>query len=77
MNISLSDVLIHIDENLAADRRQEVEARLRGIDGVVSVKNPDDRPHLTIVEYVAEKINAQGLLAMVRGEGVHAELIGL
>jgi hypothetical protein len=77
MNISLSDVLIHIDEALELDRRREIEAHLRAIDGVVSVKNPENRPHLALVEYMREKINAQRLLQAVRGEGVHAELIGL
>jgi hypothetical protein len=77
MNISLSDVLIHIDEALSQDRRQAVEAKLRDIDGVVSVKIPDERPHLTLVEYLHEKVDSQRLLAAVTGEGVHAELVGL
>jgi hypothetical protein len=77
MNISLSDVLIHIDEALDINRRQAVEARLREMDGVVSVKNPDNRPHLTLVEYVSEKIKAEGLLKVVRNQGVHAEMVGL
>lgn len=77
MSISLSDVLIHIDEALSQDRRQAVEAKLRDIDGVVSVKIPDERPHLTLVEYLNEKVDSQRLLAAVTGEGVHAELVGL
>ncbi|WP_295880470.1 ATP-binding protein [uncultured Thiohalocapsa sp.] len=77
MTISLSDVLIHIDETLSAQRRQAVEEDLRAIDGVVSVKMPDDRPHLTLVEYVSDKVDAQRLLAAVLGQGVHAELVGL
>jgi hypothetical protein len=77
MNVSLSDVLIHIDEALSMDRRQAVEAMLRDIDGVISVKIPDERPHLTLVEYLHEKVDSQRLLAAVTGEGVHAELVGL
>jgi hypothetical protein len=77
MNISLSDVLIHIDEALELDRRQLLETRLREFDGVVSVKNPDDRPHLTLVEYVPDKVKAQELLTVVTNEGVRAELVGL
>lgn len=77
MSISLSDVLIHIDEALSAERRQAVEETLRDLDGVISVKIPDDRPHLTLVEYLHEKVDSQRLLAAVTGEGVHAELIGL
>ncbi len=77
MNVSLSDVLIHIDEALSLEGRQGVEARLRELDGVVSVKIPDDRPHLTLVEYVNGKVDTQALLAAVTGAGVHAELVGL
>lgn len=76
MSISLADVLIHIDEGLTPGRRQEVETRLRDVEGVVSVKIPDERPHLTIVEYLHDKTSAQGLLQTVRGEGVHAQLVG-
>jgi hypothetical protein len=75
--VSLSDVLIHIDESLDAEQRGQVENRLRAVDGVISVHNPDDRPHLTIVEYRPDKTDARVLLDRVRGQGVHAELVGL
>ncbi|NEV63907.1 ATP-binding protein [Thiorhodococcus minor] len=77
MDISLADVLIHIDENLSPEQRAVVEQQLRGVEGVVSVHNPDDRPHLTIVEYRPDRTNAQALLEGVRGRGVTAELVGL
>ena len=77
MDISLSDVLIHIDENLAAEARTQVEDGLRAFDGVVSVHNPDDKPHLTVVEYRPEKVDAALLLQSVREQGFHAKLVGL
>lgn len=77
MDISLSDVLIHIDETLPTEARAKVESQLREVDGVVSVHNPDDKPHLTLVEYVQDKTNAQALLRGVRDQGFHAELVGL
>jgi hypothetical protein len=77
MDIQLADVLLHIDENLTADRRGEVEQRLRGVDGVVSVHNPDARPHLTLVQYRPDKVNSQALLKATLAEGIHAELVGL
>lgn len=77
MDINLADVLIHIDEALSADRRQEIETTLRGIDGVVSVRNPDDRPHLTLVEYNPARTDSQALRQAVTAAGVHAELVGL
>jgi hypothetical protein len=77
MDITLTDVMIHIDETLPAETRAEVESRLRAVDGVVSVKNPDNKPHLTIVEYRPDKTDAQVLLRGVREQGYHAELVGL
>ena len=77
MDISLADVMFHIDEALDKERRLEVETRLRDVDGVVSVRNPDDRPHLTIVGYRPDKTDAQALLGSLRAQGVHAEMIGL
>ena len=47
------------------------------IDGVVSVHNPDNRPHLAVVEYNPDKTNSQAILSSVMAKGVHAELIGL
>jgi len=77
MDISLSDVMIHIDETLPIERRGKVEEQLRAVDGVVSVHNPADKPHLMLVQYRPDLANSQSLLARVRGEGVHAELVGL
>ncbi len=77
MDIQLADVTIHVDESLEPARRAEIEQKLRAIDGVVSVHNPDDKPHLAVVEYDPQKVRSEVLLQAVRAENVHAELIGL
>jgi hypothetical protein len=77
METQLTDITLHIDENLGKEARMEVEEKLRSVDGVVSVHNPDNHPHLTIVEYNPEKTRSKGLLSEVKSFGVHAELIGL
>lgn len=77
MDIPMADVMIHIHEALPGTGRSELEARLRGLDGVISVHNPDDKPHLMIVGYRPDKTQAAALLANVRAGGVHAELVGL
>ena len=77
METQFADFTLHIDENLSKEARGEVEAKLRSVDGVVSVHNPDNHPHLTIVEYNPEKTGSQVLLSEVKSFGVHAELIGL
>jgi copper chaperone CopZ len=77
MDIHLADVTIHVDENLDVTKRAEIEQKLRAIDGVVSVHNPDDKPHLAVVEYDPNKVNSTALLEVVKDEGVHAQLVGL
>ena len=77
MDIQLADVVVHIDQTLEADRRSEIEEQLRAIDGVVSVHNPDDKPHLAIVGYNPDKTSSAAILDRVTMQGVHAELVGL
>jgi len=77
MDIQLADVVVHIDQALERERRTEIEEQLRAIDGVVSVHNPDDKPHLAIVEYNPEKTSGAVILNTVTVQGVRAELVGL
>jgi hypothetical protein len=77
MNVQFADILVHIDDNLSAEQRSRIEDNLRAIDGVVSVHNPDDRPHLTIVQFVPNKTSSAEILQTVTGQGVRAELVGL
>ena len=77
MDIDLSDVTLHIDEALSQEIRTTIEGKLRALDGVISVHNPDDRPHLAVVQYNPAAASSSSILNVVRGEGVHAELIGL
>ena len=77
MTIQLADVTLHIDEKLGPIDRRQLEDVLRSIDGVVSVHNPAERPHLAVVEYLPAKTSSSSILTTVRGVGMHAELIGL
>ena len=77
MNIQLADVTVHIDQSLEREARLQIEDALRAIDGVVSVHNPDERPHLSVVEYNPDKTTSAAILSTVTSQGVHAELIGL
>jgi hypothetical protein len=77
MNIQLADVTVHIDQTLDRERRNHIEDELRAIDGVISVHNPDERPHLAIVEYNPDKTTSAVILNTISVQGVHAELIGL
>jgi hypothetical protein len=77
MNIQLADVVVHIDETLGLQSRNGIENKLREVNGVISVHNPDNRPHLAVVEYDPDMTSSADILATVKAQGVHAELIGL
>lgn len=77
MDIKLVDVTVHVKENLSKERREAVEDKLRGLDGVVSVAIHDDKPHLVLVEYNPDRASSRAILDAVTNTGVHAELVGL
>jgi hypothetical protein len=77
MNIQLTDVTVHIDQTLDLAQRSQIDEALRAIDGVVSVHNPDERPHLSIIGYNPDKTDSAAILSVVTAQGVRAELIGL
>jgi len=77
MNIQVADVTVHIDQSLGKDERTQIEKDLRAADGIISVHNPDDRPHLLIVGYNPSTTSGDHILKAVSQHGVHAELIGL
>lgn len=77
MNIPVADVTVHLDQSLAPEQRLQMEDRLRAVEGVISVHNPDSRPHLAIVGYNPERTSSAAILHVIAGQGVHAELIGL
>jgi hypothetical protein len=77
MSNNLVDVTVHIDENLSPEVRLTIEESIRALDGIVSVHNSSKTPHLTVVEYDMDEMDAHRILKRVTDQGVHAELVGL
>lgn len=77
MDIELTDVTLHIDEDLSAEQRETIEESLRPLDGVVSVHNAEQASHLTIVEYDPDTTTSARILGRVTDQGAHAQIIGL
>ena len=77
MDIKMTDVTLHIDENTNKDERESLRDSLLVLNGVMAADYHDDKPHLMIVEYDPDKINSSDFLSTVKGKGLHAELIGL
>ena len=77
MQTDIIDIVVHIDETLEHSRLATIEEGLRRLDGVVSVCNQENKPHLLVATFNLAKINAHDILAYVIAQGVHAELTGL
>ncbi len=77
MDITLVDIVLHVDENLSAEQKETLEESLRALDGVVSVHNSEKKTHLTNVQYNPDQMDSKRILKRVTDQGAHAELIGL
>jgi hypothetical protein len=77
MSSNLVDVLVHIDQSLTHDRVAALKRVIAGLNGVASAEGNDDKPHLVMIRYDPAKVTSQEILALVKAQGVGAELIGL
>ena len=72
-----ADVTIHIDETLDWEKRAQIVTLLNAHNGVATVIDNDETPHLMIVKYNPDEVNSSELLQIVLDADGHAELIGL
>jgi len=72
-----ADVTIHIDKTLNREESVQIVTLLNAHDGVETVINSDNRPHLMIVKYNPDEVTSSELLQIVIDVDGHAELIGL
>lgn len=77
MEISIADVLVHIDESLSKDALTKLEDKVRTDECVISASVPAGKTHLMLVAFNPACTNAKNILCKVTEEGVHAELVGL
>jgi L-fucose mutarotase/ribose pyranase (RbsD/FucU family) len=77
MDISIADVLVHIDESLSKEALAKLEDALRKDECIISASFPADKMHLMLVAFNPECTSSMNILFKVRREGVHAELVGL
>lgn len=69
-------VVVHIDESLNSENREELLQKIEAIDGVLSADLKDQRPHLMIVGYNPLQTKSLEVLSGVKNSGVHAQLVG-
>jgi len=73
----MSDILIHIDEDLGNEAIYDVEAEVSLMSGVYSACVNERTRHLMVVDYDGTNVSSGQLLNRVRSKGLHAELVGL
>ena len=74
--MTISDVVIHVNESLNPQSRHELEDQMRTIDGVIAPRFNERTPHLMIVAYNADNTNAHALLDGVRHNGYSGQVVG-
>ena len=76
MDIHMSDIMLHIDENLNLKEQETLESQMREQARVIGLGYHRTQPHLMIVEYDMDCTNPKNLLHTVQDYGLHAELVG-
>jgi hypothetical protein len=74
--MSVSDILIHIDENLDEQQRKSLEESMREINGVVAPRFNSGKEHLLLVAFNPAVTSTAALLARVESHGYNAQLVG-
>jgi hypothetical protein len=75
-DISMTNLVIHIDETLVAPRRDALVDAVRGEKGVIAVGYHNEKPHLMIVVFNPKDLASADILNLVKSQGVHAEFTG-
>ncbi len=70
-----NSVIVHIDEILDEQHRQDVETIVEQVSGVARAQFNRTRHHLMIVGYDQLKTNSRTILARVKRQRLHAQLI--
>ena len=76
MDIKMTDIMLHIDEELDTESQYALETHMREQEGVIGLGYHSNRAHLMIVEYNPDQITDMDLLHSVTDQGLHAELVG-
>lgn len=75
--MSISDVMIHINESLSEEARTSLENSMRKVEGVVTPRFNAGKEHLLVIAYDTEKTNTAILLEKARAAGYTAQLVGM
>ena len=74
--MNISDILIHINQDLDKQQREFLEEAMRQIDGVIAPRFNPGKDHLLLVAFNPAITSTAKLLAKVQSFGYNAQLIG-
>lgn len=70
-----TDIMMHVNEQLTTDQRQDMESQLRQIEGVIAPRF--NKAHLLLIYYNMDKTSSSILLNFVRSKGYETQLVGI
>jgi hypothetical protein len=71
------EIVIHVDETLGDEKQTSMVDNLQKHAGIEKARFTAGREHLMVIDYDSNKLNTADILAYVKQEHVHAELIGI
>lgn len=74
--MNVSDILIHINQDLNEQQRKSLEESMRQVDGVVAPRFNPGKDHLLLVAFNPDATSTAALLAKVQSFGYKAQLVG-
>lgn len=70
-----NSVIVHIDELLDEQHRQNIESIVEQVGGVTTAHFNATRHHLMVVDYDTSRTNSSEILTRVKRQHLHAQLI--
>jgi hypothetical protein len=77
MDVSIVDMMVHVDESLAPEEMHKLEDAVRTDACVISACSSNGDPHMLMVTYNPACTSSGKVLEMVNAQGVHAQLVCL
>ena len=71
----ITDVIIHVNEDINMREEHNLLGKLKELDSVMVPES--NIPHLIVAYYDPDKVSSYDLLTKVRSQGYHAQLVGI
>ena len=74
--MSISDIMIHFNQELNEEQRKSLEESVRQVDGVIAPRFNPGKDHLLLIAFNPDATSTATLLATVQSLGYDAQLVG-